>query len=138
MPYEDRAWSPFLFHATFCYGSWPCRCTTTLGSAELSPGQFGLFLITGDSCSVTCSGSLSVETCHYNYNYNCVLFMPLQLLQAISLTFSRRVFKKVSGLRIIIFFFNIKPVFTFALLHLHLYSLIQFLYLLGIYTLVDG
>lgn len=36
------------------------------------------------------------------------------------------------------FLFNIEPVFTFALLHLYLYSLIQFLYLLGIYTLVDG
>lgn len=63
--------------------------------------------------------------------------MPLQLLQAISLTFLKESLKK--NLRAEdFFFFNIEPVFTFALLHLYLYPLIQFLYLLGIYTLVDG
>lgn len=42
------------------------RSATALASAELSAGQFGLFLITGDSRGVTLfSGFISVKTCHW-------------------------------------------------------------------------
>lgn len=65
-------------------------CATALASA-------GLFLITGDSRDFPFfSGSFRGDF-PLRHDCNPVLFMPLQLLQAISLTFSRRV--KIKTLR---------------------------------------
>lgn len=135
VPFIRRAPSPFPFHAAFCYDSWPGHCATALASVELSAGQFGLFLFTGGSWAFTFfPGPISMETCCSG------LTAPCSLHTAAAAASNKLHLPKenITNSQSEGFLFNIEPVFTFALLHLYLYSLIQFLYLLGIYTLVDG
>lgn len=114
-------------------------CATASASAELSAGQFGLFLITCDSWDFylllwVFLWGLATEAWLQPHS--------LHTTPAAASNKPHLLKESLKKLRTKLFFFffflNIEPVFTFALLHLYLYPLIQFLCFLCIYTVVDG